>query len=348
MNSLPLYNAQLEMDEDGIYVISLVDMPATEVEMVCFNEQKPLTHFAVQSEEKRLIYSVVMVADTPIYRVDGDYEYNLIFEKETIAKMAEKMLKDNTQNIFSIQHNGVILDDSAISMRELFVIDREKGIAPSFFENVADGSLIASLHILDDELWDMCKRGEFGGISIEAQLTCKKRKQHMSKITDLFKKFITAFSKIETDKGVLSFDGEELEIGMELYTEDGEVIFDGEYTTDEKVITVKDGKVSDISEIEKEKEEMKEEEAEAETADEEAEIKMAEDEVVEEEPIEEEPAYDAETEISILKEEIENIKKTLEELISTPATEPIAEEFSKITASKNKYAELGEAIRNLK
>ena len=351
-NNIPIYNAILEDEEHGIFTISLVPNPATQVEMICFNEDKPIQKFAVQSEEKRLVYSVVMIADTPIYRRDDDgYEYYVVFTADSIAKMAEKMLKDNTQNIFSLYHNGVILDENAISMRETFIIDREKGINPTFFENVPNGSLVASLHINDDELWEECKEGKFGGISIEVFVNLYKQEEQfnnnkknnitkMSKIKDLFKKLLTAFGAVATDKGTVHYDGDgELVEGMEVFNEDGEVLADGDYTTEDgKVIKVADGKVTEIVDVE------------AEVADEEVKEEMEEEtveEVVEPETVEE-PEYDAKAEIEELKAQIEGIKKTLEELIATPATEPIEEEFSKKQQVENKYQKLGEAMRQLK
>lgn len=62
--------------------------------------------------------------------------------------------------------------------------------------------------------------------------------------------------EIATDKATLVFDGDELEVGKEVFVigEDGEPIpaEDGEYAADEKVIVVKDGVVAEIKEAEAE------------------------------------------------------------------------------------------------
>lgn len=67
-------------------------------------------------------------------------------------------------------------------------------------------------------------------------------------------KQILKLASISTDKGELTYDGE-LEVGKEVYVEkDGEYVAaeDGEYATEEKVIVVADGKISEIKDKEEE------------------------------------------------------------------------------------------------
>lgn len=62
-------------------------------------------------------------------------------------------------------------------------------------------------------------------------------------------RMLLSLSQTETDKGTLIAENE-IEVGVEVFIEDenGEMIAapDGDYTTDEKVITVVDGKVTEI------------------------------------------------------------------------------------------------------
>lgn len=74
-------------------------------------------------------------------------------------------------------------------------------------------------------------------------------------------KVMAKFSEVTTDKGTLTTDGE-LEVGVEVYVEgeDGfEAAPDGEYETDDKIIVVADGKISEIREKEKNEDEPVEE-----------------------------------------------------------------------------------------
>ena len=74
----------------------------------------------------------------------------------------------------------------------------------------------------------------------------------MSKINRLkLAKLLLKFAEVETDKGLLTYEGE-LVVGNEVFIEkDGELIpaEDGEYVAEDKTIVVKDGKVAEIVEV---------------------------------------------------------------------------------------------------
>lgn len=349
MNNLPIYNAVIEDEMDGITAISLVDYPAVESNFICFSKNKKPQIFSIENEEEHIITGVLMLCDTPIYRRNGDFEYYINFSKDTIKQMSVKLLKDGSFKNISFQHNGELLPQGCIEMIELFIKNDTKGISPNFVENIPDGSLMVSFKVNDDEIWNECKNGDFlNGFSLEGFFDVEEKKFNnhkknniinMSKIKDLFKKLLTAFGAVQTAEGTLHYDGDEdLKAGMEVYGEDGEAAKDGEYhTEDGKTIKVENGVVVEIVD------------AEAEVADEEVEVE-AEEETVEEttEEIVEEPEVD---EIAEIKKEIEDLKKAIEEIkemLKEPAAETVEETFNAVTKKTNKYQKLGEALRNLK
>lgn len=174
--NLPLYNALISNEEDGLLVMSLVETPATEFNWLCFNadDKKPLS-FSIKDEEKHILCGVVMNAETPIYRRDSDgFEYYIQYSKETLEKMAEKMLFENTFNNIDLQHNGEILPKGAVILRELFIKDSDKGINPKGFEDVPNGSLLCTYKVNDEKLWESCKNGTFNGFSLEGLFTVSK------------------------------------------------------------------------------------------------------------------------------------------------------------------------------
>ena len=64
-------------------------------------------------------------------------------------------------------------------------------------------------------------------------------------------RMVMQFAEVETDKGLLTYEGE-LVVGNEVFIEkDGELIpaEDGEYVAEDKTIVVKDGKVAEIVEV---------------------------------------------------------------------------------------------------
>lgn len=329
---LPIYDATIDNNEDGIIVMSLVNAPATEINWMTFAENEEKVMFSIISDEEHILAGVVMEADKPIYRIaPSGEEYYIKFTKDVIKQMAEKMLSDNTFNNVDINHNGELVDKTKVKLVELFIKDESKGIAPNYL-TVADGSLLANYKIYDEQLWQMAKNGELNGFSLEGLFTMKKvddKNKHnkMSKIKELLKKMLTSFSKIETENATLVYDGE-FAVGVEVYDENGEAIADGEYATEDKVIVVKDGIVTEIKE--KEVEETKEEEL--------AETEEVE-EVVEEEPTDE--TAELKAKVSELEDRISKLEELVTKINEETVAKPIEEqEFSKAKKTKNRAAEI--------
>lgn len=72
-------------------------------------------------------------------------------------------------------------------------------------------------------------------------------------IRTLLQKALMAFERISTDKALIEFDGDALEVGMEVHGVDEEGnsfnLEDGEYTADDKTVyVIKEGKVEEIRE----------------------------------------------------------------------------------------------------
>lgn len=357
-NGLDIFEGKIKSNDEGIFAISLVDDPAIDIDFVCFSKDKNIVKFSIQSEEERIITGPIMIPDYPIIRSVDGYRFYVKYSRETIKEMAEKMLKDGTFNNIDIQHNMQLID--GLSLVELYIKDSKKGIVPSFLQNIPDGTLIASYHIENDILWDSVKNGKLlNGFSLAGRfdfegLNNKIIKRKEMKIVEKFIKTIVKFAQISTDKGMLlTNEGEDLAVGVEVFIEDGEEYKkadDGEYKLDdEKVIVVVDGKVSEIREVEKE-DEVKdvEDEVIVNAADSEEEI------IVNEEPKEDErdavkEQIDAlRSEIDALKNEIAELKNTLSNIVSKPAVEPIVEEFEKVKNIEVKGNKAAKLLANLR
>lgn len=164
----PIYKAALteNPEETGMFIISLVDDPAVESNFLAFaNEEnaKTLT-FSVQDEEQRIVTGLVMAADRPILRRYGDFIYYIMYDKATINAMTERFLAQGMANNVDTQHNFELED--GIFLREIYIKDTERGISPKGFEDVEDGSLFATYHIVNDEVWAKVKSGDFKGFSL--------------------------------------------------------------------------------------------------------------------------------------------------------------------------------------
>jgi len=123
--------------------------------------------FAIQDEEKRIVTGAAMIADLPIYRRDDIRgEYYVVFDKESIFKIAKKWARSNKYDAVNAHHRTPIMD--GVSLFESYIIDRERGVMPpKGFEEVADGSWFVSYLVDNDDVWARVKDGEFKGFSVE-------------------------------------------------------------------------------------------------------------------------------------------------------------------------------------
>lgn len=132
----------------------------------------------------------------------------------------------------------------------------------------------------------------------------------LEKIKAELAKLLIKYSVVKTDKAVLEYEGDELVAGMDVYItdENGDKVpaESGEYTTeDNKVITVKDGKVESIvdkaADVEAEEDEKKEDEP------------MVEEPTAEE-PMPEDKKEDEEVNLEDVNTAIDELRKEVDEL----------------------------------
>ena len=139
----------------------------------------------------------------------------------------------------------------------------------------------------------------------------------LEKIKAELAKLLIKYSVVKTDRAVLEYEGEDLVAGMDVVITDEEgnkvPAEDGEYVTeDNKVITVKNGKVESIvdkaAEVDAEEEEKKEDEPMEEPAKEEE--PMPEDKKEDEVSLE-----DVNTAIDELRKEVDELYKIVDSLL---------------------------------
>ena len=359
-NGLPLYKAEIGADDTttGMFVISLVDAPATMSDFMAFNEDKRLMTYNVESDEKRQVFGLVMAADMPIYRRDKDgFEYYITYSKETIALMAEKYLKMSMQNNVDTQHSFELED--GVFMNQLFVKDAEKGVNPKGYEDYKDGSLFAQFHIANDEIWDEVKKGTYKGFSLAGVFNVepkeddknnnKEEKKNNSfmkikSIKEALKAMIRQmeFSTATSDKGIIGWDVDgEIEVGVEVYivdeNGDRQPIEDGDYVLEDgRTVVVKDSKVEEIKEKAEEEKPVVEEPTTEETKVEENE-EPKEDEKEDEVENPDGTKEGDDTAIEELRKEVnelydlvDKLTKRIEELENKPAAQPVQEDFKTV------------------
>lgn len=284
IGGIPVYNATIPDEECGMMKISLVDDPAVMSNFLAFKNERQIMTYAIQDEDKHLVLGAVMRANFPIYRRDDkNGEFYIMYSAETIRQMAEKYLADDKQNNVNLMHQEGS-DVEGVNMVQWFIKDSAKGINPEGID-AEDGSLIAEFHVTNDDVWDEIKNGTYKGFSLEGVfgMIPNEETEQVDQIVDSldgkFNKIINKFLKtlnmskmsrfkanllklfaefanITTDKGILSWDGDdEIKVEDSVYLEDADgnktPAPDGEYKTDDaKIIVVAEGKVTEIKDAE--------------------------------------------------------------------------------------------------
>ena len=165
---LPIYkliiNSDLN-DEAEVDFVALVDKPAIQRNFLAFNTKQ---RFEVLSEDKRIVSGPLMLADMPIYRMNEDFgEHYVVFDAETIQKIAEKFFKKGYQANVNEMHDPNKAVDG-VTMFESWLVNRDLGKMPiNGFEDVKDGSWFGSFKVENDDIWAKVKSGEFQGFSVE-------------------------------------------------------------------------------------------------------------------------------------------------------------------------------------
>ena len=351
-NNRPIFLANVDADDCTITTISLVDDPAMELPMYCFD--KEMASFSMQDEMQHNIISCIVRTDYPILRLTPDGNpYYIVFNKETSKKLCQKLMKDGFQQCISLDHNGKLIE--GIQLQEVFIKDSEKGISPKGFEDAAEGSLFGIYHITDEQLWQDCLDGKFGGVSMETWFdiqnfhkTNKGKVNMANKIKEALKRLLMEFNNLSTDKAELYWEEDsELMVGYKVFVEDeaGNKVpaADGEYISDDNVIKVEGGVVTEIEKKEDAPEETQEEVKEdAQEAQEEVMEAVQEEvqETVEEtqetpaetpENKEEDKTAELEKRVADLEAKIAELETKLIEIATAPAAEPVVDEFEKVT-----------------
>ena len=316
---LPIYKIKIDMDDEttGLSAVSLVDYPAVERDFLLFDKQEMLFK---ADDEKQIISGIALLADTPIYRRNQHGEFYVVFEKDTIRQLVEKYSKQGLFNSVNLMHQSDAFVDS-VYLIESLIIDKQRGICPTEFNDCPDGSWYVSYYVDNKALWDEIKKGEwFNGFSVEISAHLEMNKNINKKEFDMNKffklaKMILKLGEIKTDKETLIVDGE-IEVGKPVFveTEEGPIeAADGEYVAEDgTVIIVEAGVIAEIKPVE---EETPIEETPIETED--------------ETPIEETP-----------NAEVEELKAKIAELEAT-----IAEKDNKIAELEATIAEQEEKLK---
>lgn len=151
-----------------VQAISLVKMPAIEVNFLTFKESKMNITFAKVEKDKQVLTGPAMIPDKEIFRYDPktNEEYFVWFSKETVEQVSQQyLIKDRNSNV-TLDHES---DVSQVSLIESWiVVDANVDKAKALGFDVPVGTWMVSMKVDDNELWEeIIKTEEVAGFSVE-------------------------------------------------------------------------------------------------------------------------------------------------------------------------------------
>lgn len=266
---------ELKFDEelmDGVYSLSLVGNPAIAVEALKFNKDEKLEELLsvkLESEDKRILVSPVLIPNQKIYRnsINGEEGYVYVTE-DTIEKLQLNYFKHQYNHNSSLEHihpiEGVFIFESWI----IEDVENDKAVSLGF-SNLPKGTWMIKMRVENEDLWNnYIKTGRVKGISMDALLQPVRVKTNNNEIkfnkqmkkSNLKLAFKKAFAKVMfaedrkefkiSDELSVYADADELTVGVEVYDAEGNKMVESEFEYDGKLFKVNaEGVIETVEEI---------------------------------------------------------------------------------------------------
>lgn len=156
--------------EDGIDAISFVKQPAIEENFIALSKHK--VEFKSIDDEKRVIVGLALVPDKKIYRRNGDKEFNIIFNKDTVKQASHLYLKRLKVNNTTLEHKTTT---DGVSVVESWIVEDAKNDKSNLYGlNAVEGAWVVVMKVDNDDVWKDVKDGTYLGLSIEGIFSDKK------------------------------------------------------------------------------------------------------------------------------------------------------------------------------
>ncbi|MDB4062251.1 XkdF-like putative serine protease domain-containing protein [Vicingaceae bacterium] len=269
--------------DSSVFRIALVESPAIETDFIFLSKDDKPIQLSVQ-DEKRMIYSPVLIPDKVIPRVsDAGDPYEIYFSGETIEDIAKDyMLKKVTLGEWNSEHNENQKLEGVDVVENWIVENPLNDKATELGFKVPAKTWMQGTYISNDDVWAKIKNGTYKGISVEADMNhelTQLNKSEMSntnvkldailtKLGEMIPSKKTELASMDVGEGVLIY-AESFEEGAKVYADEAMTVpAEGSFEVDGKTITIEGGVLVSMTEAEdlmKDKEE-----------------KMMEEEVVEE------------------------------------------------------------------
>jgi hypothetical protein len=149
------------------------------------------------SEDQRIVIGPAMVPDMVIPRVDEKTKerYAVKFSAETIAKIAEKFMRELRNGSTNVEHNGANGANSYV--KETWIVETEDDKANTKYGlDVPVGTWMVAMRVQDAEVWKQIKAGQLNGFSIEGNFMAKEDYEQYKKDREMYDRVVRILKSI--------------------------------------------------------------------------------------------------------------------------------------------------------
>ncbi|MEM9823235.1 MAG: XkdF-like putative serine protease domain-containing protein [Bacteroidota bacterium] len=233
-----------ENSDKVVYALSVVENPAMEDQWIKLEEHPKEIQFSAVDEDKRLLLGAALIPNKKVYRNQGGEEFYITFPKATIEACAHSFLKNGFQNNSSVNHEVKLEGVSVV--QSWIVEDPEKDKSAIYGKTYEKGTWVTMMKVDNEEAWELAKKGELNGFSIDGLFSLKEINLNANVMTDkeqikasiwaTLKEAFTPEKKEEVKLGQLmlkdgktkvEFEGDEPKVGEPVFgmSEDSEEKF---------------------------------------------------------------------------------------------------------------------------
>jgi len=251
--------------DSSVFRIALVESPAIETDFIFLSKEDKPIQLSVQ-DEKRMIYSPVLIPDKVIPRVsDSGDPYEIYFSGETIEDIAKDyMLKKVTLGEWNSEHNENQKLEGVDVVENWIVENPLNDKATELGFKVPAKTWMQGTYISNDDVWAKIKDGTYKGISVEADMNhelTQLNKSEMSntnlkldailtKLGEMIPSKKTELASMDVGEGVLIY-AESFEEGSKVYADEAMTVpAEGSFEVDGKTITIEGGVLVSMTEAE--------------------------------------------------------------------------------------------------
>lgn len=155
-------------NESGLEAVSVVEHPAIELDFIALKKENEV-QLAEVSKERRILMGVALVPNKPIYRKDGDREFYIYFSKETLVIALKRFFKNKFQSNVTEEHQKKV--DGCYIYEAWIKEDDTHDKSVKYGLSAPIGSIIVTMAVDNDDIYQKAKDGTLKGFSIEGYFT---------------------------------------------------------------------------------------------------------------------------------------------------------------------------------